>query len=82
MQKYLQQQAIEYASKAIAIASAHPYAGAPKVANYVLIQALANVGRVAEAKQLSNNLFGESASGLHGAIRLSNFSRHSGLESL
>jgi CHAT domain-containing protein len=56
LQRLRQQEAIYYARKAIAIAAAYPDAGSPYIANYVLIQALANVGKLSEAGRLVENL--------------------------
>ncbi|HTU44853.1 MAG TPA: CHAT domain-containing protein [Bryobacteraceae bacterium] len=56
MQRLLLPVAIDYANKAIALASAHPDAGSPMIAQACLIRALAESGRVAEAKQLVRSL--------------------------
>lgn len=59
LQKLSQTEAIEYAEKAIAIASAHPDVGSPKVANEVMIQGLAGTGKPAEAEELVRKLLND-----------------------
>jgi hypothetical protein len=53
MQRLLLPLAIDYAKKAIALADAYPDAGPPLIANSALIRALADIGRVSQAKELS-----------------------------
>lgn len=51
MQRSLLLVAIDYAKRAISLAAAHPDAGRPMVAQEALVRALADMGKVAEAKQ-------------------------------
>ena len=59
MQNLSDSQAIQYAKEAIAIASGTPDAGAPQVANAILIQALARTGKISEAEGLVGKLLAE-----------------------
>jgi tetratricopeptide (TPR) repeat protein len=56
MQRLLLPLAIDYARKAIALADAYPDTGPPLIANSALIRALADMGNVSQAKQLSQKL--------------------------